>query len=83
MLAGIERYSISYTELQFGEKIGSGTFGDVFIGRWHGAVVAIKLSRAISKKQRLDFLNEIMIMTSLTAHPHCALYLPLSLVDMS
>jgi serine/threonine protein kinase len=44
------------------------------LGRWHGAVVAIKISRAISKKQRLDFLNEILIMTALTAHPHRSLF---------
>lgn len=33
-----EEWDIPYSELQIGDKIGSGRVGTVFRGRWHGEV---------------------------------------------
>ena len=38
----LRELSIPYKELVFGEKLGQGTFGQVYRGKWHGDV-AIKV----------------------------------------
>ncbi len=53
-------------ELEKKEKIGSGTFGDVFAGIWKGKKVAIKtLKMTISKKALEKFAEEVRLLSSL------------------
>ncbi|CAL5024588.1 unnamed protein product [Urochloa decumbens] len=52
--------------LQVGEKIASGSSGDLFRGTYHGMDVAIKFLRAehVNDSSKVEFLQEIMILKS-------------------
>ncbi|CAM0144902.1 unnamed protein product [Urochloa decumbens] len=52
--------------LQIGEKIASGSSGDLFRGTYHGMDVAIKFLRAehVNDSSKVEFLQEIMILKS-------------------
>jgi serine/threonine protein kinase len=55
--------AIDFGELQFGKKLGAGSFGDVYLGRWHGSV-AIKRLRVTNPtdEQLRMWTNEISIL---------------------
>jgi tRNA A-37 threonylcarbamoyl transferase component Bud32 len=56
-----------YSEIQFGEILGSGASGQVFIGKWKGTKVALKMSMT----QATDALiREIRLMIELRPHPN-------------
>eukprot|EP00899_Mesostigma_viride_P015168 jgi/Mesvir1/23652/Mv18316-RA.1 len=68
---------ISYSELQLLEKVGEGTYGEVYRGKWLGKEVAIKRVRASSRPtgaMREEFYKEVAILESIR-HPNCVLYM--------
>jgi len=58
---------ISLNELIVEKEIGEGSFGKVYLGKWHNAVVALKF--CISGKIE-EFIQEINLMISLPPHPN-------------
>eukprot|EP00899_Mesostigma_viride_P012543 jgi/Mesvir1/2128/Mv16654-RA.2 len=67
---------INYEELQMLEKVGEGTFGEVFRGKWLGKEVAIKRMRtsSLTPSRLLDFDKEVAILEKIR-HPNCVLYM--------
>lgn len=65
-------WMIDFQTLSFGKKIGSGAYGQVFKGKWHQTVVAIKQSNITAiDKEALDALkSEAALMLNLRAHPN-------------
>lgn len=59
---------IKIKDLQLGEKLGKGEFGDVFKGIYNGQEVAVK-SLKDSSKAAQQFLAEASVMTTIK-HPH-------------
>jgi predicted Ser/Thr protein kinase len=55
-----KQIQISFNELIVGKEIGEGSYGQVCLGRWNDAPVALKFCRNKSKID--DFLSEIRIM---------------------
>ena len=50
----MEDWEIPYEEILTGPKIGSGSFGTVFHGHWHGPVALKKLKVAKPTKEQLQ-----------------------------
>jgi len=69
-------WEIPYEELQFGPKIGEGTYGVVYKGRWHGTPVAIKKLKYSKVTQEIldDFRKEVAILAKLR-HPNVVLFM--------
>ncbi|XP_078448712.1 tyrosine-protein kinase CSK isoform X3 [Lampetra planeri] len=59
---------INMNELKLGEVIGSGEFGDVYLGQYNGTAVAVK-SLHMESSTLQEFMSEITIMTKLR-HRH-------------
>ena len=55
-------HDIDKSELAFGEVIGSGSYGTVYVGRYLGKPVAIKELKVRNDKNVQDFLREVEIM---------------------
>ena len=75
-------FLIEFEELLFDfnkDFIGSGTYGEVFIGKWLGVKIAIKRFVKIynNKKVMSDFVKEIEVLHSLR-HPSIILYMGIS-----
>ena len=58
----ISGHSVPYYEIEFKKEIGSGSFGQVFLGTWQRTSVAIKICSTMSKEQINDFLQEAKLM---------------------
>ncbi|XP_041360852.1 serine/threonine-protein kinase STY8-like [Gigantopelta aegis] len=60
-------YIINYDELEIGEQIGSGSFGDVFFARWRGTIVAVKKlhMQNVSRRRLEDFIKEVRLVSDL------------------
>jgi hypothetical protein len=58
-------------EIQLAERIGKGTYGEVFKGLWRGTVVAVKKLPAhnITPTLLVDFVREVRLMKQLR-HPN-------------
>eukprot|EP00002_Diphylleia_rotans_P007582 TRINITY_DN1721_c0_g1_i7.p1 TRINITY_DN1721_c0_g1~~TRINITY_DN1721_c0_g1_i7.p1 ORF type:complete len:2527 (+),score=479.25 TRINITY_DN1721_c0_g1_i7:47-7627(+) len=71
---------IDYQDIEFGELLGAGGYGEVFKGQWRGTEVAIK--KLIYKKMRPKvlsaFMAEVAVMVELR-HPNIVLYMGASL----
>eukprot|EP00002_Diphylleia_rotans_P006476 TRINITY_DN1583_c0_g1_i4.p1 TRINITY_DN1583_c0_g1~~TRINITY_DN1583_c0_g1_i4.p1 ORF type:complete len:2439 (+),score=398.92 TRINITY_DN1583_c0_g1_i4:197-7513(+) len=67
---------VSFTDLQFGRILGSGSFGEVYAGKWRGADVAIKRLNAVNFKREVlnEFDHEVGVMVELR-HPNLVLYM--------
>eukprot|EP00002_Diphylleia_rotans_P037715 TRINITY_DN8454_c1_g1_i4.p1 TRINITY_DN8454_c1_g1~~TRINITY_DN8454_c1_g1_i4.p1 ORF type:complete len:1525 (+),score=272.84 TRINITY_DN8454_c1_g1_i4:1596-6170(+) len=67
---------VPVTELEFGEAIGAGSFGEVYRGIWRGADVAIKkfYNQLLGADVVEEFSQEIGIMVQLR-HPNILLYM--------
>jgi predicted Ser/Thr protein kinase len=64
----VRRSQITFMELTVEKKIGTGSYGKVYLGRWNAAPVALKFCR---KKGNLeDFVREIRLMSELPPHPN-------------
>lgn len=63
-------------EIEIGEKIGAGTFSEVYKGVWRGALVAVKryISEDFSEETVIEFEQEVSTMKSLRA-PNIVQYL--------
>uniref|UniRef100_A0A7C9E4K1 non-specific serine/threonine protein kinase n=1 Tax=Opuntia streptacantha TaxID=393608 RepID=A0A7C9E4K1_OPUST len=67
---------IAWEELTLGERIGLGSYGEVYRGEWHGTEVAVKkfLHQAISGETLEEFRSEVRIMKRLR-HPNVVLFM--------
>jgi preprotein translocase subunit YajC len=72
-------WEISYDELEVGEHLGSGGYGEVHKAIWKGTEVAVKVmaSDKISKEMEKGFKEEVRVMTSLR-HPNVVLFMAAS-----
>ena len=75
-----QNWAIKFNELDFGpdgmQRIGIGSYGEVFRAKWQGLPVAVKvlISQQLSKDMLDDFYHEVEVMAALR-HPNIALWL--------
>lgn len=69
-------WEIRYDELEMGEHLGTGGFGQVHRAAWKGTEVAVKVMAAdkITKDMERAFKDEVRVMTSLR-HPNVVLFM--------
>ncbi|KAK4844808.1 hypothetical protein QYF36_024655 [Acer negundo] len=67
---------IPWEEITLGERIGLGSYGEVYRGDWHGTEVAVKrfLDQGISGESLEEFKSEVRIMRRLR-HPNVVLFM--------
>ncbi|KAI4326269.1 hypothetical protein MLD38_031598 [Melastoma candidum] len=67
---------IMWDEISLGERIGLGSYGEVYRGDWHGTEVAVKrfLEQDISGESLEEFISEVRIMKKLR-HPNVVLFM--------
>ncbi|KAK6921312.1 Serine-threonine/tyrosine-protein kinase, catalytic domain [Dillenia turbinata] len=67
---------IQWNEINLGERIGLGSYGEVYRGEWHGTEVAVKrfLDQDISGESLEEFKSEVWIMKRLR-HPNVVLFM--------
>ncbi|KAM6592448.1 hypothetical protein CsatA_000151 [Cannabis sativa] len=67
---------IPWDEITMGERIGLGSYGEVYRGEWHGTDVAVKrfLDQDISGESLVEFMKEVRIMKRLR-HPNVVLFM--------
>ncbi|CAN6482864.1 unnamed protein product [Victoria cruziana] len=75
-LLPFQDWSIDFSELTIGIRVGIGFFGEVFRGIWNGTDVAIKifLEQDLTAENMEDFCNEISLLSRLR-HPNVILFL--------
>jgi serine/threonine protein kinase len=66
-------------EIEFGEVLGTGGYGEVRKAVWRGTEVAVKtlLAGNASNETRNAFIDEVRVMTTLR-HPHVVLFMAAS-----
>ncbi|KAK9278000.1 hypothetical protein L1049_027557 [Liquidambar formosana] len=67
---------IPWEEITLGERIGLGSYGEVYRGDWHGTEVAVKkfLDQGISGESLEEFKSEVRIMKRVR-HPNVVLFM--------
>eukprot|EP00268_Persea_americana_P046744 TRINITY_DN4829_c0_g1_i3.p1 TRINITY_DN4829_c0_g1~~TRINITY_DN4829_c0_g1_i3.p1 ORF type:complete len:1070 (-),score=263.44 TRINITY_DN4829_c0_g1_i3:1148-4357(-) len=67
---------IPWEEITLGERIGLGSYGEVYRGEWHGTEVAVKkfLDQDISGDALAEFKSEVRIMKRVR-HPNVVLFM--------
>ncbi|CAN4088796.1 unnamed protein product [Withania somnifera] len=67
---------IPFGEITLGERIGLGSYGEVYRGEWHGTEVAVKkfLDQDLTGESLEEFKSEVMIMKRLR-HPNVVLFM--------
>ncbi|KEH26929.1 putative protein kinase TKL-CTR1-DRK-2 family [Medicago truncatula] len=75
-LDDVAEYEILWEEITLGERIGLGSYGEVFHGEWRGTEVAVKrfLNQDISGEALEEFISEVRIMKRLR-HPNVVLFM--------
>lgn len=75
-LDDVAEYDIPWEEITMGERIGLGSYGEVYRGEWHGTEVAVKrfLLQDISGESLEEFKSEVQIMRRLR-HPNVVLFM--------
>ncbi|KAL5052402.1 hypothetical protein RYX36_033084 [Vicia faba] len=75
-LEDVAEYDIPWEEISMGERIGLGSYGEVYRGEWHGTEVAVKrfLLQDISGESLEEFKSEVQIMRRLR-HPNVVLFM--------
>lgn len=57
-------YKVPYFELVFDKKLGSGSFGQIYLGRWRGQVAVIKsIEGTFTETEEAQFVREVQIMS--------------------
>lgn len=73
--------SIIWSKLSVGKEIGSGSFGKVYLGQYHGYAVAVKITKdRVSKDHRYQVMAELDLMKQLK-HPNIVLWMGSCLND--
>ncbi|TKY61054.1 Serine/threonine-protein kinase EDR1 [Spatholobus suberectus] len=75
-LDDVAEYDIPWDEIAMGERIGLGSYGEVYRGEWHGTEVAVKrfLYQDLSGESLEEFISEVQIMKRLR-HPNVVLFM--------
>ncbi|KAJ8555531.1 hypothetical protein K7X08_013027 [Anisodus acutangulus] len=76
MLRGVAEWEIPWEHLHVGERIGIGSFGEVYRAEWNGTEVAVKkfMNQDITSDALAQFKCEIEIMLRLR-HPNVVLFM--------
>ncbi|KAG9408427.1 hypothetical protein AC1031_021666 [Aphanomyces cochlioides] len=61
----LEHFRVPLDEIELTKSIAAGGFGDVWLGRFRGQVVAVKTCQKSSRKQLQDFIHELVLTGSL------------------
>ncbi|XP_061952877.1 probable serine/threonine-protein kinase SIS8 isoform X2 [Populus nigra] len=74
--ANSEECEIPWDEISLGERIGLGSYGEVYRGDWHGTEVAVKrfLDQDITGESLAEFRSEVRIMKRVR-HPNVVLFM--------
>ncbi|XP_024515164.1 probable serine/threonine-protein kinase SIS8 [Selaginella moellendorffii] len=72
----VAEWEIPWGELRVGDRIGLGSYGEVYRGEWHGTEVAIKkfLNQDISGDALEEFITEVRLMRRMR-HPNVVLFM--------
>ncbi|XP_058108185.1 probable serine/threonine-protein kinase SIS8 isoform X3 [Magnolia sinica] len=72
----VAEWEVSWEEITLGERIGLGSYGEVYRGDWNGTEVAVKkfLDQDISGDALAEFISEVQIMKRLR-HPNVVLFM--------
>lgn len=64
-------WEIDYSELEMGEQLGTGGYGEVNKAMWKGTEVAVKMmvSASVTKDMERDFRDEVCVTVSLRLSP--------------
>ncbi|XP_048136070.1 probable serine/threonine-protein kinase SIS8 isoform X2 [Rhodamnia argentea] len=75
-LDDVAECEIQWEEISLGERIGLGSYGEVYRGDWHGTEVAVKkfLDQDISGDMLEEFKSEVRIMKKVR-HPNVVLFM--------
>ncbi|KAE9607475.1 putative protein kinase TKL-CTR1-DRK-2 family [Lupinus albus] len=75
-LDDVAEYDIPWEEITMGERIGLGSYGEVYRGEWHGTEVAVKrfLDQDFYGEALDEFKSEVQIMKRLR-HPNVVLFM--------
>eukprot|EP00250_Pteridium_aquilinum_P013535 c21400_g1_i1 orf=852-4133(-) len=75
-LEDVAEWEIPWEELVIGERIGLGSYGEVYRGDWHGTEVAVKkfLDQDISGDALEEFRSEVRLMKRMR-HPNVVLFM--------
>ncbi|QHO13269.1 hypothetical protein HN51_070856 [Arachis hypogaea] len=75
-LEDVAEYDIPVEEITLGERIGLGSYGEVYCGEWRGTEVAVKrfLDQDISGESLEEFTSQVQIMKRLR-HPNVVLFM--------
>ncbi|XP_031268961.1 probable serine/threonine-protein kinase SIS8 isoform X2 [Pistacia vera] len=75
-LDDVAECEIPWEELTLGERIGLGSYGEVYRGEWHETEVAVKrfLDQDISGESLVEFKKEVLLMRKLR-HPNVVLFM--------
>jgi serine/threonine protein kinase len=75
-----EEWYVDWSEIELGESIGMGGYGEVYRAKWRGTEVAVKLvapGMAVTKEMQKNFADEVYVMTTLR-HPNVVLFMAAS-----
>ncbi|KAL4385152.1 hypothetical protein GQ457_15G001160 [Hibiscus cannabinus] len=75
-LDDVAECEIPLEEITLGERIGLGSYGEVYRGEWHGTEVAVKkfLNQDLSGDSLEEFKSEVLIMKKVR-HPNVVLFM--------
>ncbi|GJN29210.1 hypothetical protein PR202_gb17409 [Eleusine coracana subsp. coracana] len=75
-LDDVAEFEIQWEEITLGERVGLGSFGEVYRGEWHGTEVAVKkfLQQDITSDALEEFRTEVRIMRRVR-HPNVVLFM--------
>jgi serine/threonine protein kinase len=71
-----EEWSVDFDEIELGDRLGAGAYGEVFRGTWKGTEVAVKVMHTgnVTNEMKASFVDEMRLMNSLR-HPNVVLFM--------